>query len=143
MTTHCERDILCSLLEKGWKDLWASVEEMVVEDVLAKIKIVNILTQMANIVHSEKLLYDFLFTAPRNIKIPDEKASWKSFQNRTYSSLQSIVDEGINSGDFKKNTNPELFMKAVGGMFHGIVFMGDQKKIDRKDIERLISSFII
>ena len=29
------------LLEKGWKDLWASVEEMVIEDVLPKIKIVN------------------------------------------------------------------------------------------------------
>ena len=67
--------------------------------------------------------------------------SWKQFQNRTYATLQSVVDEGIDQGDFA-NIKPELFMKAVGGIFHGIVFMGDQKKLKEKDIESLITNFI-
>ena len=96
---------------------------------------------MANIVYKNKPLYEFLFTAPRNVKIPDSKASWKQFQNRTYATLQSVVDEGIDQGDFA-NIKPELFMKAVGGIFHGIVFMGDQKKLNEKDIESLITNFI-
>ena len=45
------------------------------------------------------------------------------------------------SGGFA-DIKPELFMKAVGGIFHGIVFMGEQKKLEEKDIESLISNFI-
>ena len=89
----------------------------------------------------DETLYEFLFTVPRNINISNDKASWKIFQNRTYATLQSIVDEGIVLGDFA-DIKPELFMKAVGGIFHGIVFMGEQKKIEEKDIESLISNFI-
>ena len=136
-----KEDIVCSLLETGWKNLWESVEESVIEDVSPKKKFINILKEMADIVFHDQLLYEFLFTAPRNIKIPDEKASWKDFQKRTYATLQSIVDEGMNSGDFS-NIEPDLFMKAVGGIFHGIVFMGEQKKLEQKDIESLISNFM-
>ena len=125
----------------GWKDLWESVEEMVIEDIPARKKFVKILNQMADIVFQNRVLYDFLFTAPRNLKIPEDKSSWKIFQNRTYATLQSIVDEGMDQGDFA-NIKPELFMKAVGGIFHGIVFMGEQKKLEEKDIESLISNFI-
>ena len=136
-----KEDIICSLLEMGWQDLWESVEEMVIEDIPPRKKFIKILNQMANIVHKNKPLYEFLFTAPRNLKIPDSKASWKNFQGRTYATLQSIVDEGMEKGDFV-DIKPELFMKAVGGIFHGIVFMGDQKKLKEKDIELLISNFI-
>ena len=69
------------------------------------------------------------------------KNNFKQFQNRTYATLQSVVDEGIDQGDFA-NIKPELFMKAVGGIFHGIVFMGDQKKLNEKDIESLITNLI-
>ena len=133
--------IICALMEMGWQDLWESVEEMVIEDIPARKKFVKILNKMADIVFQNKALYEFLFTAPRNIKISDSKASWKIFQNRTYATLQSVVDEGIGQGDFV-DIKPDLFMKAVGGIFHGIVFMGDQKKLKEKDIESLISNFI-
>ena len=136
-----KEDIVCSLMEIGWQDLWESVEEMVVEDISARKKFVKILNQMADIVFQNKILYEFLFTAPRHINISDNKESWKVFQNRTYATLQSIVDEGISQGDFA-DIKPELFMKAVGGIFHGIVFMGEQKKLEEKDIESLISNFI-
>ena len=136
-----KEDIICSLLEIGWQDLWESVEEMVVENIPARKKFVKILNQMADIVYKNKPLYEFLFTAPRNINIPDNKASWKQYQGRTYATLQSVVDEGIAQGDFV-DIKPELFMKAVGGIFHGIVFMGDQKKLKEKDIESLITNFI-
>ena len=136
-----KEDIVCALLEMGWQDLWESVEEMVVENISARKKFVKILNQMANIVYKNKSLYEFLFTAPRNIKIPENKAGWKRYQGRTYATLQSVVDEGIEQGDFS-DIKPELFMKAVGGIFHGIVFMGEQKKLKEKDIESLISNFI-
>jgi len=136
-----KEDIICSLMEMGWQDLWESVEEMVIEDISARKKFVKILNQMADIVFQNKTLYEFLFTVPRNINISNDKASWKTFQNRTYATLQSIVDEGIDQGDFA-DIKPELFMKAVGGIFHGIVFMGEQKKLEGKDIELLISNFI-
>ena len=136
-----KEDIICSLMEMGWQDLWESVEEMVVEDISARKKFVKVLNQMADIVFQNRGLYEFLFTVPRNVNIPEDKASWKVFQNRTYATLQSIVDEGMGQGDFA-DIKPELFMKAVGGIFHGIVFMGDQKKLEEKDIESLISNFI-
>ena len=136
-----KEDIICSLMEMGWQDLWESVEEMVVEDISARKKFVKVLNQMADIVFQDRGLYEFLFTVPRNVNIPEDKASWKVFQNRTYATLQSIVDEGMGQGDFA-DIKPELFMKAVGGIFHGIVFMGDQKKLEEKDIESLISNFI-
>ncbi len=136
-----KEDIICSLMETGWKDLWESVEEMVIENISARKKFIKILNQMADIVFQNKILYEFLFTAPRNINLPKDKESWKIFQKRTYATLQSIVDEGVDKGDFK-DIKPELFMKAVGGIFHGIVFMGDQRKLEEKDIESLISNFI-
>ena len=136
-----KEDIVCALLEMGWKDLWESVEEMIVEDISARKKFVKILNQMADIVYKNKSLYEFLFTAPRNITIPDSKASWKKFQSRTYATLQSVVGEGMDQGDFA-DIKPDLFMKAVGGIFHGIVFMGNQEKLKEKDIESLISNFI-
>tara|TARA_Y100001935_G_scaffold58872_1_gene49326 strand:- start:60 stop:638 length:579 start_codon:yes stop_codon:yes gene_type:complete len=136
-----KEDIVCSLLETGWRNLWESVEESVIENVSPKSKFVNILKQMSDIVFHDRLLYEFLFTAPRNIKIRDDKASWKDFQKRTYATLQSIVDDGMKSGEFP-SIEPNLFMKAVGGIFHGIVFMGEQKKLEQEDIEKLISNFI-
>ena len=136
-----KEDIICSLMEMGWQDLWESVEEMVIEDIPARKKFVKILNQMADRVFQNRILYEFLFTVPRNVSIPDNKASWKIFQNRTYATLQSIVDEGMKEGDFA-DIKPELFMKAVGGIFHGIVFMGESKKLNEKDIEALISNFI-
>ena len=81
------------------------------------------------------------FFSQNLITIPDDKASWKKFQSRTYATLQSVVDEGMEQGDFA-DIKPDLFMKAVGGIFHGIVFMGNQKKLKEKDIESLISNFI-
>ena len=84
-----KEDIVCALLETGWKDLWESVEEMVIEDIPARKKFVKILNQMADIVFQNKILYEFLFTAPRNISIPDNKASWKTFLKRLDASVPS------------------------------------------------------
>ena len=134
-------DIICSLMEQGWIDLWESVEEVVVQENSPRKKFVSILNNMAEIVYQNKILYEFLFTIPKHVSIPDSKATWKAFQMRTYATMQSIISEGISSGDFA-NIKPDLFMKAIGGIFHGIVFMGDQKPIQEKDIETLISSFI-
>jgi len=74
-----KEDIICSLMQMGWKDLWESVEEMVIEDMSARKKFIKILNQMADIVFQNKILYEFLFTAPRNINLPKDKESWKIY----------------------------------------------------------------
>ena len=102
-------------MEMGWQDLWESVEEMVIDEIPARKKFVKILNQMADIVFQNRVLYEFLFTAPRNTNIPDSKASWKVFQNRTYATLQSIVDEGMDQGDFAdiKPESVQLLLETI------------------------------
>ena len=52
-----KEDIICSLMEMGWQDLWESVEEMVFEEISARKKFVKILNQMADIVFQNSVIY--------------------------------------------------------------------------------------
>ena len=110
-------EVFIDIMENGWKNLWEGIESLIVEEKSPKKKFTGIIKKIAKIVKSDKNLYEFLFTAPRNINIPNDKANWKEYQGRTYATLQSVVDEGISQGDFA-NIKPELFMKAVGGLYH-------------------------
>ena len=59
-----------------------------------------------------------------------------------YSTLQILLKEGIKVGEFL-NINPNLLFKAMGGLFMGLVLMGDRKNISEKDIENLINKLIM
>ena len=91
-------DVFIDIMVQGWKQLWEGIESRIVEEIGPRKKFIGIIKKMGRIVTEEKVMYEFLFTAPRNIKIPNDKASWKVFQNRTYATFQSIVDEGMEQG---------------------------------------------
>ena len=53
-----------------------------------------------------------------------------------------IVTDGVKEGEFPK-INPELMFKALGGLFMGLVFMGDKKEpVSEKDVEKLLNQLI-
>ena len=56
----------------------------------------------AKIVTADKVLYGFLFTAPNYIQEPKSQ-TWKKYQNRLYSVLQSIIEDGIQKKEFLRH----------------------------------------
>jgi len=48
----------------------------------------------------------------------------------------------VKAGEFPK-INPELMFKALGGLFMGLVFMGNKKEpVSEKDVEKLLNNLI-
>ena len=92
---------------------------------------------MSKTVKNNKTLYEFLFTAP-NI-IDKSKQSWKPYQESLYKSLQEILEEGAKD-DHITNLQPELVMKALGGIFHGIVFLGYE--LNENEFTTIINKFL-
>ena len=132
-----KEDILVSMMERGWIQLWESIEDKIDEDTPSRKKFVNLLNTMGKTVKDNKTLYEFLFTAP-NI-IDKSKQTWKSYQESLYKSLQEILEECAKDENIT-NLQPELLMKTIGGIFHGIVFLGYQ--IDEKEFESIINKFL-
>ena len=58
-----------------------------------------------------------------------------------YSVLQSLLEEGIAKKEFPK-MRPDLLMRAIGGLFHGLFFLGNEKPMSRKTMEKFITTFI-
>ena len=60
-----------------------------------------------------------------------------------YGTIQGLLEDGVKSGEFP-NINPQLLFKAMGGLFMGLVLMGDRKKqVSEKDIEELLNQLIM
>ena len=87
-------EVFVEIMEDGWKKLWEGIESRIVENVGPKQKFMGIVKKMGKIVTSDKILYGFLFTAPNYIH-DTQKQTWKTYQERLYSILQSIIEEGI------------------------------------------------
>ena len=87
-------EVFIEIMEQGWKKLWEGIESRIVEDVGPRKKFIGIVKKMGKIVTDNKILYEFLFTAPNYIQDTD-KQSWKTYQQRLYSILQSIIEDGI------------------------------------------------
>ena len=60
-----------------------------------------------------------------------------------YGTIQGLLEDGIKTGEFP-NIKPQLLFKAMGGLFMGLVLMGDRKKqVSEKDIEELLNQLIM
>tara|TARA_Y100001970_G_C13876932_1_gene671871 strand:+ start:66 stop:641 length:576 start_codon:yes stop_codon:yes gene_type:complete len=132
-----KEDILVAMMERGWIQLWESIEDKIDDNILPRTKFVNLLNIMSKTVTENKTLYEFLFTAP-NI-IDKSKQTWKPYQESLYKSLQEILEE-VAKEDKITNLQPELLMKTIGGIFHGIVFLGYQ--INENEFESVINKFL-
>ncbi len=126
-------------MEEGWKKLWEGIESKIVEDKSPKRKFIGIVKKMGEIVTADKVLYGFLFTAPNFIQ-DSEKHTWKTYQERLYAMLQSIIEEGIKRKEFV-DLSPGLLMKAVGGLFHQLLISNDET-MKEEDFEMMLRNFL-
>ena len=138
---HSEEEVFSAILENGWNMLWSNLEPVIAESSSPRQTFVNVLLKTAETIRSRPGLFEFLFNAPQ--KITFETEPWKKYQNRIYSILQSLLEDGVKAGEFP-NINPKLLFKAMGGLFMGVVLMGDRNKpVSEKDIEELLNQIIM
>ena len=132
-------EVFVEIMEDGWKKLWEGIESRIVENVGPKQKFMGIVKKMGKIVTSDKILYGFLFTAPNYIH-DTQKQTWKTYQERLYSILQSIIEEGIKKKEFV-DLNPGLLMKAIGGLFHQLL-ISNNDDMEEKEFEIMLKNFL-
>ena len=134
-----KEEVFIEIMNYGWKDLWQGIESQIISDLKPRKKFIDIVKEIAKIVTADKVLYGFLFTAPNYIQEPKNQ-TWKKYQNRLYSVLQSIIEEGIQKKEFL-DINPGLLMKAIGGLFHQLLINNDDKLKD-EDFELMLKNFL-
>ena len=100
---------------------------------------INILLKIADNVKSRPGLYEFLFNVPKQISF--ETTDWKKYQDRIYSVILTLLEDGIKLGEFPE-TKPKVLFKALGGLFMGLVLMGTDKKVSKKDVEQMLNELI-
>jgi len=135
-----KEDVFSAILEDGWISIWESLEPIIADQKSPRQAFVNLLIKIAEIAQDRPGLFEFLFNAPKAIKL--EKQPWKEYQHRLYGVIQGLLEDGVKAGEFPK-INPELMFKALGGLFMGLVFMGDKKEpVSEKDVEKLLNQLI-
>ncbi len=139
-----KEEVFCAIMEKGWKPLWEEIEGIIHEqDVSAHDLFLDALSKVVKIILQDQNLYRFLFTAPKAItNMPETLQTWRTYQNRLYGSLKGLLEEGMIKSEFPQ-TDAELLFRAIGGLFHGILFLGSEdKNVSRDDIENLFNQFL-
>ena len=135
-----KEDVFSAILEEGWINIWESLEPIIADQKSPRKAFVNLLIKIAEIAQERPGLFEFLFNAPKTIKL--EKQPWKEYQHRLYGVIQGLLEDGVKAGEFPK-INPELMFKALGGLFMGLIFMGDKKEpVSEKDVEKLLNQLI-
>ena len=138
---HSKEEVFSAILENGWKMLWSNLEPVISDSTSPRQNFVQVLLKTAETIYSHPGLFGFLFNAPKQITF--EVEPWKKYQNRIYTTLQCLLEDGVKIGEFP-NINPKLLFKAIGGLFMGLVLMGDRNKpVSEKDIEELLNQLIM
>ena len=139
-----KEEIFVEQLNRGWKMIWESIEPIVHESNQPKNTFIDSLNTIGALVRSNHVLFEFLFTAPKILPEADGESSqeWKKYQKKMYGVLQSLLEEAIEKKEFPE-IRPDMLMRAIGGLFHGLFFLGDNKNImSRETMEEFITSFI-
>ncbi len=138
---HSKEEVFAAIMEEGWEKLWISLEPVISGEEGSRKIFINVLLKIAENARNRPGLYEFLFNAPKAIHF--EEQPWKKYQERMYRTIQGLLEDGVKAGEFP-NINPQLLFKAMGGLFMGLVLMGDRKKqISEKDIEELLNQLIM
>ena len=132
-------EVFIEIMEYGWKKLWNDIESKIIENIGPRKKFMAIVKQIANTVTKNKNLYGFLFTAPNYIN-DNQNHYWKGYQDRLYSILQSIIEEGIKKKEFV-DIDSSLLMKAIGGLFHQLLITNEDK-LKEDDFELMLKNFL-
>ena len=138
---HSKEEVFATILQIGWQKLWESLESVIARDESPRKIFINVLLKIAENTRNRPGLYEFLFNVPKVITF--EEQPWKRYQERLYGTIQGLLEDGVKVGEFP-NINPKLLFKAMGGLFMGLVLMGDRKKrVSEKDIEELLNQLIM
>ena len=138
---HSKEEIYSAILINGWERLWKNIEPIISIKYDSPRKIfIAILIKTSEVVRNRPGLYEFLFNVPKQMSF--KKEPWKKDQERLYKTLISLLRESIELGEFP-NIDPNLLFKALGGLFMGVVLMGNKDKpISERDIEKLLHQII-
>ena len=136
-----KEDIFAAILLNGWQNIWKNIEPIItVKYVSPRKKFIEVLLKTSKIVRKRPGLYEFLFNVPKQMSFKNEP--WKKHQEGLYKTLLSLLKESIQIGEFP-NIDPNLLFKALGGLFMGVVLMGDKNKaVSENDIEQLLNQII-
>jgi len=134
-----KEEVFSAILTNGWEKLWLDLEPTIAKSYDSPREMfLNLLLKISDNVKARPGLFEFLFNAPKK-HVFDSKP-WAKYQERIYSVIQTIIEEGIALGEFP-NTDPKVLFKALGGLFMGLVLMGE-KKVSKKDIEKMLNELI-
>ena len=137
---HSKEEVFTAIMENGWQNLWSSLETVIAGQHGPRQTFINVLLKIAENVRKRPGLFEFLFNSPNEIHF--EEQPWRPFQNRMYGSLKGLLEDGVNAGEFP-TIDPQLLFKALGGLFMGLVLMGDRNKlVSQKDVEKLLNQLI-
>ena len=135
-----KEEVLSAILVDGWQNIWESLEPVIAEEGSPRKTFVNVLIKIAENAQNRPGLFEFLFNVPQAIKLDDQP--WKDYQHKLYAIIQGLLEDGVKQGEFPK-VDPQLMFKALGGLFMGLVFMGDRKEpVTDKDVESLLNELI-
>ena len=139
-----KEEIFIELLDRGWKTIWESIEPVIHENENPKDTFINALNIIGGLVRNDQPLFEFLFTAPQKFPsaLSKGKPVWKSYQTKMYGVFQGLIEEGMAKKEFPQ-MRTDLLMRAIGGLFHGLFFLGNEKKpMSRETMEEFITTFI-
>ena len=136
-----KEDVFSAILVEGWEKIWESLEPIIADNSSPRKTFVNVLIKIAENAQNRPGLFEFLFNVPKAIKIDNQP--WKEYQHRLYSVIKGLLEDGIEKGEFPQ-VDPQLMFKALGGLFMGLVFMGNREEpVTDKDVEKLLNELII
>ncbi len=136
-------DIFEYIFELGWRLLWESIEDEVNAAGSPRQRFMNTLKEINRVAQQDRPLYTFLFTGPKVLmNSPAHTQSWKPQQDRLYSVLRGLLEDGIAAGEIP-NMPSGVLMRAIGGLFHGLLFLGDGKRrLGESDVEELVAKLL-
>ena len=139
-----KEEIFAEQLVRGWRMIWESIEPIVHQTNQPKNTFIDSLNTIGALVRKDQVLFEFLFTAPKSLPAAagESNKDWKKYQKKMYGVLQSLLEEAIEKKEFPE-IRSDMLMRAIGGLFHGLFFLGDNKKImSRETMEEFITVFI-
>ena len=136
-------DIFEYIFELGWTRLWEAIEEDINGAGSPRERFMQTLKKINRVTQENRSLYTFLFTGPRVLlTLPTANQSWKPHQDKLYNVLRGLLEDGIAAGEFPQMPAGVL-MRAIGGVFHGLLFLGDGKRqVGESDVEALVSKML-
>lgn len=138
-----KEDIFNTILVTGWVTLWDGIEDLVITDDTPRKKFIKIIKKIIELVNEDRPLYEFLFAAPHSSYSTQQvEPEWKQYQQKLTNTLHQLIVVGIEKGEFP-NIDSGMTLKALGHLFHGMVFLGkDRDNITEDDVEELFRQFI-